>query len=96
TGTSQVRRITREERATGVRKNEDKPWNERDHALFVGWGPIEAPRYACAVVVDHGGGGSSVAAPIARDILLKAMVNDSGRPPVLPSPRQVPRTTRTV
>lgn len=96
TGTSQVRRITREERAAGIRRNEDKPWNERDHALFVGFGPIEAPRYACAVVVEHGGGGSSIAAPIARDILHKAMVNNSARPPVLPSPRQVPRSTRAV
>lgn len=90
TGTAQVRRISREERAAGVRKNEDKPWIERDHALFVGYGPIEAPRYAVSVVVEHGGGGSKVAGPIARDIMLKAQQLNSGRPPVLPSARQMP------
>lgn len=70
TGTSQVRRITKAEREHGVRKNEDLPWKERDHALFVGYAPLSAPRYAVAVVVEHGGGGAAKAAPIARDILL--------------------------
>jgi len=70
TGTSQVRRITKAERDHGVRKNEDLPWKERDHALFVGYAPLSAPRYAVAVVVEHGGGGAAKAAPIARDILL--------------------------
>lgn len=69
TGTVQVRRITRAERDEGVVKNEDLPWKERDHALFVGYAPVSAPRYAVAVVVEHGGSGSSAAAPIARDIL---------------------------
>lgn len=69
TGTSQVRRITKAERDHGVRKNEDLPWKERDHALFVGYAPLSAPRYAVAVVVEHGGGGAAKAAPIARDIL---------------------------
>lgn len=69
TGTSQVRRISERERQTGVRKNEDKPREERDHALFVGYAPVAEPRFACAVIVEHGGGGSKVAAPIARDIL---------------------------
>lgn len=69
TGTSQVRRITEEERRRGLRKPEQVPWRERDHALFVGYAPVDAPRYAVAVVVEHGGGGSAVAAPIARDIL---------------------------
>jgi penicillin-binding protein 2 len=71
TGTAQVRRITRAERLTGVKKNEELPWVERDHALFIAFAPLAAPRYACAVVVEHGGGGSKVAAPIARDILLE-------------------------
>ncbi len=71
TGTSQVRRITMRERETGVRKNEDLPWKERDHALFVAYAPEDAPRWACAVIVEHGGGGSAVAAPIARDVLLE-------------------------
>ena len=72
TGTVQVRRISKTERETGVRKNQDLPWKERDHALFVGYAPIENPRYAISVVVEHGGGGSKAAAPIARDILVEA------------------------
>lgn len=73
TGTSQVRNISAAEREDGVISNEDLPWNRRDHALFVCYAPAEAPRYACAVVVEHGGGGSAVAAPIARDALLFAL-----------------------
>lgn len=79
TGTSQVRRITMAERSTGVLKNEDLPWRERDHALFVGFAPVHAPRYAVAVMVEHGGGGSAVAAPIARDILLECQKRDPAR-----------------
>ena len=71
TGTAQVRRITKAERETGVRKNDELPWEERDHALFVGYAPVDDPRYAVSVVVEHGGGGSSVAAPIAHDVLLE-------------------------
>ncbi|HSR70817.1 MAG TPA: penicillin-binding protein 2, partial [Kiloniellales bacterium] len=62
TGTSQVRRITLAERRAGVTKNEDLPWRRRDHALFVAYAPVDKPRYACAVVVEHGGGGSATAA----------------------------------
>ncbi|MFS4437506.1 penicillin-binding protein 2 [Paracoccaceae bacterium GXU_MW_L88] len=69
TGTSQVRRITAAERARGVIRNEDLPWERRDHALFVCYAPVENPRYAISVIVEHGGGGSAVAAPIARDIM---------------------------
>ncbi|MEE8444467.1 MAG: penicillin-binding protein 2 [Alphaproteobacteria bacterium] len=72
TGTSQVRRITMKEREEGVRKNSELPWELRDHALFIGYAPVAEPRYAVAVVVEHGGGGSKAAAPIARDILLQA------------------------
>jgi penicillin-binding protein 2 len=79
TGTVQVRRITKAEREQGVVKNEDLPWEERDHALFVGFAPADNPRYAVAVVVEHGGGGSSVAAPIAHDILLAAQRRQSAR-----------------
>jgi penicillin-binding protein 2 len=79
TGTSQVRRISRAERATGVRKNEEKPWEERDHALFVAFAPVDQPRYAVAVVVEHGGSGSKAAAPIARDIMAKALELDPSR-----------------
>ncbi|MDH5748806.1 MAG: penicillin-binding protein 2 [Rhodospirillales bacterium] len=80
TGTVQVRRITKAEREQGVRKNEDLPWKFRDHAIFVGFAPISAPRYAVAVVVEHGGGGSKVAAPIAGDILLEAQRLNAAQP----------------
>ncbi len=76
TGTSQVRRITKAERAAGVIKNEDLPWRRRDHGLFVAYAPVDKPRYACAVVVEHGGGGSSAAAPIAKDIMLETQRRD--------------------
>ncbi|WP_343560122.1 penicillin-binding protein 2 [Kiloniella sp. b19] len=69
TGTSQVRRITLAERQAGVFRNEDLPWRRRDHALFVGFAPMHKPRYACAVIVEHGGSGSKVAGPICSDIL---------------------------
>ena len=79
TGTSQVRRITMGERLTGVRKNEQLPWPQRDHALFVGFAPVGAPRYAVAIVVEHGGAGSAVAGPIARDILIETQTRDPSR-----------------
>lgn len=75
TGTAQVRRITKEDRLEGV-KNEDLPWKFRHHALFVGFAPVDAPRYACCVVVEHGVGGAIAAAPIAKDILLMAQQRD--------------------
>lgn len=73
TGTAQVRRISIEERESGVLKNKELAWRSRDHALFVGYAPYDNPRYAVSVLVQHGGGGSSVAAPIGRDILDKAL-----------------------
>ena len=76
TGTSQVRRISMSERQSGLIKNKQKPWIERDHAVFVGFAPVHDPRYAVAVVVEHGGGGSKVAAPIARDVLLETQRRD--------------------
>lgn len=79
-GTSQVRRITAEERARGVTSNADLPWERRDHALFVSFAPHDNPRYAVAVVVEHGGGGSSAAAPIVRDLQLQALYD--GTPPL--------------
>jgi penicillin-binding protein 2 len=82
TGTSQVRRITMAERRAGVIENKDLPWRRRDHGLYVAYAPVETPRYACAVVVEHGGGGSTAAAPIGRDVLTEAqrldpLANDS-------------------
>ena len=73
TGTSQVRRITPEERARGVTSNADLPWDRRDHALWVNFAPYDNPRFATAVVVEHGGGGSTAAAPIGRDITMFAL-----------------------
>jgi penicillin-binding protein 2 len=72
-GTSQVRRISASERdaSGGVRKRE-VPWKEQDHALFVGFAPLDRPRYATAVVIEHGIGGSAFAAPVVRDLLLEA------------------------
>ncbi|MCB2137132.1 MAG: penicillin-binding protein 2 [Rhodobacteraceae bacterium] len=84
TGTSQVRNITAAERARGVTRNEDLPWERRDHALFVCFAPYEAPRVAVSVVVEHGGGGSTAAAPIARDIALQAL--NEGFPPLTAYP----------
>jgi len=82
-GTSQVRRISQSERDHGVRKSDELPWKERDHALFVAFAPISAPRYVCAAVVEHGGveggGGSAVAAPIVRDVLWEAQKRDPAR-----------------
>lgn len=86
TGTSQVRNITAEERRAGVFRNEDLPWERRDHALFVNFAPFDAPRFAVAVVVEHGGGGSKAAAPIARDITLQALYG--GLPPLSAYPKR--------
>ncbi|QUJ76608.1 penicillin-binding protein 2 [Sulfitobacter albidus] len=72
TGTSQVR--------SAVVNNNEVPWEQRDHALFVSFAPYDNPRYACAVLVEHGGGGSTAAAPIARDVMLQALYD--GEPPL--------------
>ena len=79
-GTSQVRNISAAERETGVVANADLPWKQRDHGLFVAFAPVDAPRYAVAVVVEHGSGGSSAAAPIARDALLRQIFALTLRP----------------
>jgi penicillin-binding protein 2 len=82
-GTSQVRHISAAEHEHGVRKALEVPWKERDHALFIAFAPAVAPRYVCATVVEHGGitggGGSAVAAPICRDVLLEAQRRDPAR-----------------
>ncbi|MBT8473968.1 MAG: penicillin-binding protein 2 [Alphaproteobacteria bacterium] len=94
TGTSQVRNITAAERAQGVFRNEDLPWERRDHALFVGYAPHTDPRYAVSVVVEHGGGGSRAAAPIARDIL--AFAQYGGVPPLDAYPTSQRERIRTM
>ncbi|WP_368346424.1 penicillin-binding protein 2 [Pelagovum sp. HNIBRBA483] len=87
TGTSQVRRITQAERDAGISANEDLPWERRDHALFVSFAPFDNPRFAVAVVVEHGGSGSGAAAPIARDVMLQAL--HDGPPPLSSYPSSV-------
>jgi penicillin-binding protein 2 len=93
TGTSQVRNITAAERARGVTSNEDLPWERRDHALYVGYAPHDAPEVVVSVVVEHGGGGSTAAAPIARDVLLAAIYDDV--PPLTAYPAAQRNTIRT-
>jgi penicillin-binding protein 2 len=82
-GTSQVRHINEYERGRGGRHARQIPWKERDHALFVAFAPVGAPRYVCATIVEHGGisggGGSAVAAPVCRDVLLEAQRRDPAR-----------------
>lgn len=70
TGTSQVRRITMQDRQAGLTKTTHLPWKYREHGLFIAFAPIHSPRYAIAVVIEHAGG-SSLAAQAARDILTK-------------------------
>ena len=73
TGTVQVRRISPAERETGVIPNSELDWHLRDHSLFVGYVPHDKPRYAVTVVIEHGGGGAQVAAPIARDAMIRLL-----------------------
>jgi len=85
TGTAQVRVITREEHITGVRTNESLPWSLRDHALFIAYAPVDKPRYACAVVIEHGAIAPHPQVQVARDALLFAQQRDIvGRPPSYP------------
>ena len=84
TGTSQVR--------STVVDNKGVPWEQRDHALFVCYAPVEAPKYAVSLIVEHGGGGSAAAAPIARDILLFALAG--GLPPLSAYPSSQRETVR--
>ena len=72
TGTSQIRTITPEERELKL-KQKDLPYERRDHALFVAFAPYKSPRYAISVVIEHGGTGSSAAAPIAKKVIKKTL-----------------------
>ncbi|HCU58846.1 MAG TPA: penicillin-binding protein 2 [Alphaproteobacteria bacterium] len=73
TGTTQVRRISMAERQSGIIRDENLVWKLRNHALFVGYAPHDKPKYAVAVIVEHGSSGSGVAAPIASKILKAAI-----------------------
>jgi len=68
TGTSQVKRITAKQRELDL-KTIEIPYNDRDHALYIAFGPYKNPRYATSIVIEHGGSGSSTAAPIAKKLL---------------------------
>jgi penicillin-binding protein 2 len=76
TGTAQVRRLTAELRG---RSADSIPWKFRDHALFIAFAPVDKPRYAISVVVEHGGGGSKTAAPIAKEVMTLVAQRDPVR-----------------
>jgi penicillin-binding protein 2 len=78
-GSAQVKQITAAERAAGLKKPDQQPWKDRDHALFIAFAPVGNPRYACAVVVEHGIGGGKFAGPIARDVLRETQRRDPSR-----------------
>lgn len=73
TASTQVRRITMKEREAGIKSQDSLPWEYRDHAMFVAFAPVDNPRYAVAVVVEHGGGGAKAAAPIASKMLYETL-----------------------
>ena len=68
TGTAQVKKITEQERELDL-KTFEIPYEQRDHALYVAFGPYKNPRYALSVIVEHGGNGSTTAAPMAKNYL---------------------------
>ena len=72
TGTSQIRTITAKEREEKL-TNKDMPYEKRDHALFIAFAPYKNPRYAISVIVEHGGAGSSGAAPLAKQAIKKVL-----------------------
>lgn len=73
TGTAQVFGLPDEAELDSGSSPDDRPFHLRNHALFFGFAPAEAPRYVVAVVAEHGGGGASVAAPIAAKVLAAAL-----------------------
>jgi penicillin-binding protein 2 len=76
TGSAQVRRVSRELREHGNFNSKNLPWEFRPHALFVAYAPFDAPRYAVALVVEHGNAGADIAAPLARDIMVDTLTRD--------------------
>jgi len=84
TGTSQIRTISKEQRELKL-KNKDLPYEQRDHALFIGFAPYKNPRYAISVIIEHGGAGSSGAAPIAKTVLKKVLDRHEIRKKYIPN-----------
>ena len=70
TGTAQVKRITKQDRELDLDTSEI-PYEERDHALYIAFGPYKNPRYAVSIVIEHGGSGGAVAAPLAKQLFKK-------------------------
>jgi len=79
TGTTQVRRVSREQRERGFRV-ESLPREWRPHALFVCYAPYDNPLFACSVIVEHGTSGSGAAAPLAREVMIEAFQRLRGGP----------------
>lgn len=79
TGSAQVSRITKQQRAAGT--HNDREYEHKEHAMFAAFAPAENPRYAISVIVEHGGGGAKVAAPLARDIALAVQMMDKKETP---------------
>ncbi len=67
TGTSQVKKMTEQDRELDL-KTFEIPYEERDHALFIAFGPYKNPRYALSIIIEHGGSGGTVAAPLAKEL----------------------------
>ena len=67
TGTAQVKKITERDRELDL-KTFEIPYEERDHALYIAFGPYKNPRYALSILVEHGGNGSTTAAPMAKKL----------------------------
>ena len=72
TGSSQIKRFTPEQREAETKQSEIA-YLERDHAWFIAFAPVENPKYAISVLVEHGGSGSSAAAPIAKKVIKKVI-----------------------
>jgi penicillin-binding protein 2 len=89
TGTSQVAGFSR------TRSNDDLPWHQRDHSLFVGYAPYKRPRYAVAAIVEHGGGGARVAGPIVERVMTELLTRDPlSRPAFVAGGSIVPSSAR--
>ena len=78
TGSSQIKKFTEAQRKAEI-KQEDIDYKSRDHALFIAFAPYKNPKYAISVVVEHGGSGSSSAAPVAKKIIKKALDRHEAR-----------------